>query len=75
MDNPSLYARLARSLREQIQDGVYKPGTPLPSIDGFRLLTGHSRQTIGKALRMLESEGIITRVVGHPYYVEEPKIS
>jgi DNA-binding GntR family transcriptional regulator len=70
MDNPCLYMKVARALREQIKDGEFKPGTPLPSIDAIRQETGCSRQTIGKALRLLASEGLIARVAGHSYYVE-----
>jgi GntR family transcriptional regulator len=65
----TLYRKLAASLREQIKDGVYKPDTPVPSIDALLRETGYSRQTIGKALRLLESEGLIVRVPGHSYYV------
>jgi DNA-binding GntR family transcriptional regulator len=30
---------------------------------------GHSRQTVGKAMRILEGEGLIFRVQGLGYYV------
>lgn len=75
MDNPCLYMQVASALRARIQDGEFKPGYPVPSVDAIRQETGYSRQTIGKALRLLASEGTITRVIGHPYYVGEQTVT
>lgn len=67
--DPRLYVRLAALLRKQIANGVFTDGGRLPSIndlcDEYRL----SRQTAGKALRMLEREGLIHRVPGLGYHV------
>ena len=61
--------RLATLIREQIASGKLAPGTQLPSIAVLRREHGHSRQTVGKAMRVLEGEGLIYRVPGLGYYV------
>ena len=61
--------RLAAFIREQIRDGKLAPGGPLPSIAALRRDQGHSRQTAGKAMRVLADEGLIYRVPGLGYYV------
>jgi GntR family transcriptional regulator len=67
--DPRRYMRLAASLRLQIHEGVLVEGSRLPSIavlcDKYRL----SRQTAGKALRLLEREGLVHRVPGLGYHV------
>lgn len=61
------YVRLAGLLRDQIT-----PGEPLPTIGELRQKHGHSWQTVGKALRILEGEGLIYRVPGLGYYAAVP---
>ena len=61
------YMRLAALLRGQLV-----PGEPLPPIGELRRKHGHSRQTVGKALRILEDEGLIYRLPGLGYYAAEP---
>jgi GntR family transcriptional regulator len=61
--------RLAALIREQIADGRIIPGSQLPSIAALRREQGHSRQTVGKAMHVLEGEGLIYRVPGLGYYV------
>lgn len=56
-------------VRQQIRDGVLGPGQPAPSITSLSHEHGHARQTCGKALRMLEAEGLLTRIPGLGYYV------
>jgi DNA-binding GntR family transcriptional regulator len=47
-------------------------GYPVPSIRTLCQEMGHSRQTAGKALRMLEGEGVVARVAGLGYFVTGP---
>jgi DNA-binding GntR family transcriptional regulator len=61
--------RLATFIRDQIASGTLAPGGPLPSIAVLRRDHGHSRQTVGKAMRVLEGEGLIYRVPGLGYYI------
>jgi len=61
--------RLAAIIRQQIADGTLTWGARLPSIAVLRSDHGHSRQTVGKAMHVLEGEGLIYRVPGLGYYV------
>jgi DNA-binding GntR family transcriptional regulator len=61
--------RLAATLRAQIADGTLARGARMPSISALCEEYSLSRQTAGKALRMLEHEGLIHRVPGLGYHV------
>jgi DNA-binding GntR family transcriptional regulator len=61
--------RLAALIRDQIANGTLPRGGRLPSIAVLRGQHGHSRQTVGKAMRVLEDEGLIYRVPGLGYYI------
>jgi GntR family transcriptional regulator len=63
--------RLAALLRDQITSGMLAPGTPLPPIGELRQKHSHSRQTVGKALAVLQAEGLICRWPGLVYYVTD----
>jgi len=63
--------RVATQLRQQIADGTLRPGEPTPSITTLAQDHGIARQTAAKALRLLESEGLVTRIPGLGYYVAE----
>jgi len=67
--DPRAYMRLAALVREQIASGKLAPGAQLPSIAVLRREHGHSRQTVGEAMRILAGEGLIYRVPGLGYYV------
>jgi GntR family transcriptional regulator len=71
MDDPRAYVRLAALLRGQIESGELAPGKPTPSITTLSQEHGIARQTAAKALRMLESEGLVIRYPGLGYYVAE----
>ena len=70
--DPRAYVRLASLLRAEITDGIIPPDAPLPPIAELRRKHGHSRQTVGKALHILEREKLIHRVVGLGYYTTSP---
>lgn len=63
--------RVASQLRQQVEDGTLRPGTPTPSITTLVQEHGIARQTAAKALRLLETEGLVTRIPGLGYYVAE----
>jgi DNA-binding GntR family transcriptional regulator len=67
--DPRAYVRLAAIIRQQISEGTLTRGARLPSIAVLRRDHGHSRQTVGKAMHVLEDEGLIYRVPGLGYYV------
>ena len=69
--DPRAYVRLAAIVRQQITDGTLKPGQPAPPITRLSQEYGHARPTCGKALCMLEGEGLLTRIPGLGYYVTE----
>lgn len=52
-------------------DGSLQPGMPVPSITTLSQKHGTARQTAAKALRLLEAEGLVTRIQGLGYYVAE----
>jgi DNA-binding GntR family transcriptional regulator len=67
--DPRAYVHLAALVRQQIADGTLKPGQPTPPISRLSKEYGHALPTCGKALRMLEGEGLVTRIPGLGYYV------
>lgn len=70
--DPRAYMKLAALIRGQVASGEIAPGERLP----MKVLcgkTGHSRQTVGKAMRVLEREGLIYRVAGLGYHVSYPE--
>jgi GntR family transcriptional regulator len=67
--DPRAYIRLAALIRDQIASGKLARGGPLPSIAVLRRKHSHSRQTVAKAMRILEGEGLIYRVPGLGYYI------
>jgi DNA-binding GntR family transcriptional regulator len=69
LTDPRAYRRLAALVRQQIGEGTLRPGQPTPSITGLSQEHGHARQTCGKALRLLETEGLVARIPGLGYYV------
>jgi DNA-binding GntR family transcriptional regulator len=69
LTDPRAYVRLAGVVRQQIIDGSLKSGQPAPSITRLSQEHGHARPTCGKAMRVLEREGLLTRIPGLGYYV------
>jgi len=67
--DPQASMRLAAIVRQQIIDGKLRPGGPAPSITFFSQEHGHARPTCSRALRMVEDEGLLTRIPGLGYYV------
>jgi DNA-binding GntR family transcriptional regulator len=67
--DPRAYVRLAAMLRQQIADGRLQPGERTPSLARLSQKHGHAPLTCSKALRMLEGEGLVTRIPGLGYHV------
>ena len=67
--DPRAYMKLAVLIRDQIASGTLPRGGRLPSIAVLCRQHGHSRQTVGKAMRVLEREGLVYRVPGLGYYI------
>ncbi len=66
------YQKIAVRLKEQIADGTYGPGAKLPSEQELREQFGVSRQSVRKALEVLESEGLVRGYQGKGTYVVDP---
>jgi GntR family histidine utilization transcriptional repressor len=67
--DPRAYMQVAAYVREQIAYGSLAAGDSVPSISTLVHTTGRSRQTIGKAMRLLEQEGLVVKYAGLGYYV------
>jgi DNA-binding GntR family transcriptional regulator len=67
--DPRAYIRVAQMLRGMISSGELVSGAPAPSITSLCQEHGHARQTCSKAMRLLETEGLLRRVPGLGYYV------
>lgn len=70
----TLYVEIMDYLRQQIRDGVLKPGDRIPSERELALRFGASRMTVRHALDQLAWEGILNRRQGRGTFVAEPKI-
>lgn len=60
----SRYLDLAAQIRKRIEAGEWEPGTKLPRLDDFAAQYGANRDTIGRAIGVLESEGFVWAVQG-----------
>ncbi|MFF3440681.1 GntR family transcriptional regulator [Streptosporangium sp. NPDC002721] len=60
----SRYLDLAAQIRTRIEDGEWEPGAKLPRLDDFASQYGANRDTIGRAIGVLESEGFVWAVQG-----------
>jgi DNA-binding GntR family transcriptional regulator len=69
VDDPRAYIRIAAAVRQRITSGELTPGQPVPSITTLVQEHGVARQTAAKALRLLETEGLVRRIPGLGYYV------
>ncbi len=69
-----LYSQISESLLECIESGALAPGDRLPPERELSQMLGVNRLTLRRALRMLEQQGLLTRLQGKGTYVAEPKI-
>jgi GntR family trehalose operon transcriptional repressor len=61
--------RLAALLRERIESGQLAAGSRMPSITVLCREQATSRRTAGRAMQLLEDDGLIHRVPGLGYFV------
>lgn len=66
------YQQLARTLIRAIRDQVYPVGSLLPPELELAAQHGVSRDTMRKALRQLQDQGLVSRRAGHGTRVEKP---
>jgi GntR family transcriptional regulator len=60
----SRYPDIASKIRARIEGGEWEPGAKLPRLDDFAAQYGANRDTIGRAIEVLESEGFVWAVQG-----------
>lgn len=60
----SRYLDLAAQIRTRIEAGEWEPGARLPRLDDFAAQYDANRDTIGRAIGVLESEGFVWAVQG-----------
>lgn len=74
-ENPKpLYIQLEELIRNNIEEGIWKPNTAIPSESEMNRLYGVSRMTIRSACSQLVQDGVLYRVPGKGTFVSEPKI-
>ena len=66
--DPRKYVQITEDLRRKIREGVLKPSAPV-SVTYVSQEWGAARQTVTKALRVLERDGLLCRYPGIGYYV------
>lgn len=66
-------AALTLHLRQQIADGVYRPGQRIPSEDDLRDTYGLAIGTINRAVGELRRMGVVDWVRGYGVVVREPR--
>jgi GntR family transcriptional regulator len=69
-----LYSQIAANLLDQIEAGELAPGNRLPPERELSKLLGVNRVTVRRALRFLESQGLLSRRQGAGTFITEPKI-
>ncbi len=72
-DHGPLYRQLATRLRAPIDDGLLRPGCPLPREADLATQFGVSLITVRQALRDLEGEGLIKKRTAKPAIVATPQ--
>lgn len=66
------HKRLTAEIRAWLDQGMFQPGEPVPSITDLVADRGWSRQTCARALQALAKEGLLEFCPGHGYYVSGP---
>ncbi len=66
-------ARVVRSVKEWISEGVIMPGQPLPAERELAQNLGVTRNTVRRALEMLDAEGVLRSQNGRARIVQDTK--
>lgn len=72
-DAPPRYAAIKQSISDAVRDGSLKPGDRVPSEAELVEKFDVSRMTANRALRELQSAGVIVRRAGSGSFIAEPK--
>jgi GntR family transcriptional regulator len=66
------YRQIAEHLREQILDGTYPAGQPLPSEEQLARAFGVSRPTVRQGISELRAAGLVEVIMGRGMFVRSP---
>ncbi|SHM96507.1 winged helix-turn-helix domain-containing protein [Polaribacter sp. KT 15] len=69
------YKQIIASIEDAVQNGTFKKGDKLPSINSLRDTYKLSRDTVLMAFNELKNRGIIHSVVGKGYYLSSENVS
>ncbi|NNM77790.1 histidine utilization repressor [Sphingomonas sp. ID1715] len=72
-DEPPRYAAIKQFLIGAVRDGTLKPGDRVPSESELVTQFGVSRMTANRALRELQSAGVLDRRAGSGSFIAEPR--
>lgn len=70
-DNNPIYIQIMDQIKKAINLGVYKVGEPIPTIRDIALNLRINPNTVAKAIRELEREGVLKTYVGKGAFVTE----
>jgi len=70
-----IYLQIMEQVRHAIGLGVFAPGDPLPTIRDLALQLRVNPNTVAKAIRELEREGLLTTRVGRGSFVSESALT
>ncbi len=73
MDNARKYMVIVEWALQQIKTGSFQPKDKFPSEATLGKIFGYSRQTVRRALEILEQQGHITRIQGSGTYISPSK--
>lgn len=68
-----IYLQIAADIRQRIESGEYPPSRAVPSEMDMCEMYEVSRNTVRRAVRLLNAEGVLRTVRGKGTYVEPPK--
>ncbi len=71
----SHYIRLAREIRNDIEEGRLLPGQRMPTVRDMCLKSGLSAGTVRQAYGLLQTEGLIELTPGRGTFVSVPKVN
>ena len=64
------HGRIADDIRGKVEDGLIERGERVPGCTALAKAYACSRRTAGRALALLEREGVIEYIVGLGFYVK-----
>jgi DNA-binding GntR family transcriptional regulator len=68
MDDPRKWVQITNELRDRISSGELEPGKSVYVVLESQA-RGVGKETVRKAVRVLEGEGLLKRVPGYGYFV------